>query len=125
MGQVYRARDAALNRDVALKIMPEAFASGPDRLARFTREEETLASLNRPNIAAIYGVEESQHVRPDPRPRESFSRALAFIARACRFLLACDLTAESGPRAVARDPSGWFHRARIVNLSPIVWYRAM
>ena len=58
MGEVYRARDARLDRDVALKILPEAFASDPDRLMRFTREAKTLASLNHPNIAAIYGVEE-------------------------------------------------------------------
>ena len=59
MGQVYRARDTTLNRDVALKILPDAFASDPDRLARFTREAQTLAALNHPNIAAIYGIEES------------------------------------------------------------------
>src|SRR5205814_1093118 len=63
MGQVYRARDTKLNRDVALKILPDAFASDLDRLARFTREAQTLASLNHPNIAAIYGIEESQDVR--------------------------------------------------------------
>ena len=59
MGEVYRARDTKLNRDVALKILPDAFASDPDRLARFTREAQTLAALNHPNIAAIYGIEES------------------------------------------------------------------
>ena len=63
MGQVYRARDTSLNRDVALKILPDAFASDPDRLARFTREAQTLASLNHPHIAAIYGIEQSQDVR--------------------------------------------------------------
>ena len=63
MGGVYRARDTKLNRDVALKILPDAFASDPDRLARFTREAQTLASLNHPNIAAIYGIEESPDVR--------------------------------------------------------------
>jgi len=59
MGQVYRARDAKLNRDVALKILPDSFANDPDRLARFTREAQTLASLNHPNIAHIHGLEES------------------------------------------------------------------
>jgi serine/threonine-protein kinase len=58
MGEVYRARDTRLKRDVALKILPESFASDPDRLARFQREAEVLASLNHPNIAAIYGLEE-------------------------------------------------------------------
>ena len=59
MGEVYRARDAKLNRDVALKILPEAFASNPDRLARFRREARVLALLNHPNIAAIHGLEDS------------------------------------------------------------------
>src|SRR3979490_1053911 len=58
MGEVYRARDTKLNRDVAVKVLPESFAVDPDRLARFTREAQVLASLNHPNIAAIYGVEE-------------------------------------------------------------------
>jgi eukaryotic-like serine/threonine-protein kinase len=63
MGQVYRARDTKLNRDVALKVLPDSLASDPDRLARFTREAQTLASLNHPNIAHIHGLEESGGVR--------------------------------------------------------------
>ena len=59
MGEVYRAHDTKLGRDVALKILPDAFASDPDRLARFQREAKTLASLNHPNIGGIYGLEES------------------------------------------------------------------
>src|ERR1700694_669583 len=58
MGEVYRARDTQLKRDVALKVLPEAFARDPERMARFQREAEVLASLNHPNIAAIYGVED-------------------------------------------------------------------
>src|SRR5215469_11888470 len=58
MGEVYRARDTKLKRDVALKVLPDAFARDPGRLARFQREAEVLASLNHPNIAHIYGVEE-------------------------------------------------------------------
>jgi serine/threonine-protein kinase len=58
MGEVYRARDTRLNRDVALKILPDAFASDPERLARFEREAQVLASLNHPHIAQIYGIEE-------------------------------------------------------------------
>jgi eukaryotic-like serine/threonine-protein kinase len=59
MGEVCRARDTKLNRDVALKVLPAAFAQDPERLARFKREAQVLASLNHPNIAAIYGFEES------------------------------------------------------------------
>ena len=63
MGEVYRARDTKLNRDVALKVLPDLFASDADRLARFNREAQTLASLNHPNIAHIHGLEESGGVR--------------------------------------------------------------
>jgi serine/threonine protein kinase len=59
MGEVYRARDTKLGRDVALKILPAAFALDPDRLARFKREAHMLASLNHPHIAAIHGFEDS------------------------------------------------------------------
>jgi serine/threonine protein kinase len=82
MGEVYRARDTKLNRDVALKILPQAFASDPERLARFKRETQVLASLNHPNIAQIcvlrfpecscprYGVGR----RPDARGCDRFVR---------------------------------------------------
>ena len=58
MGEVFRAHDTRLNRDVAIKVLPELFAADPDRLARFTREAQTLAALNHPNIAHIHGLEE-------------------------------------------------------------------
>ena len=58
MGEVYRARDTRLGRDVAIKILPRAFTADPDRLARFEREARVLASLNHPHIAGIYGFEE-------------------------------------------------------------------
>jgi serine/threonine-protein kinase len=58
MGEVYKARDTKLKRNVAVKVLPEAFATDVERMARFQREAEVLASLNHPNIAAIYGVEE-------------------------------------------------------------------
>ena len=63
MGEVYRAKDTRLKRHIALKILPDAFAADPDRLARFQREAELLASLNHPNIAGIYGVEHAEGVR--------------------------------------------------------------
>jgi serine/threonine protein kinase len=59
MGQVYRARDTKLKRDVAIKILPEEFSNDPDLLARLQREAEVLASLNHPNIAAIYDIQEA------------------------------------------------------------------
>ena len=68
MGEVYRARDLTRNRDVALKILPSLFVLDSDRLARFTREAQVLASLNHPNIATIHGG------TPSPfSPRGSFS----------------------------------------------------
>ncbi len=63
MGKVYRARDTKLGRDVAIKVLPEEFAQDSERLARFEREAHVLASLNHPNIAAIYGVEEASGFR--------------------------------------------------------------
>ncbi len=62
MGEVYRATDTKLNRDVALKVLPEVFARDADRMARFKREAHVLASLNHPNIASIYGLEESDGI---------------------------------------------------------------
>ncbi|MEE9236055.1 MAG: protein kinase, partial [Candidatus Acidoferrales bacterium] len=62
MGEVYRARDERLNRDVAIKVLPEAFARDADRLARFQREAQLLASLNHPNIGSIYGLEEDDGI---------------------------------------------------------------
>ena len=62
MGEVYRARDAKLNRDVAIKVLPEAVAQDLERLARFQREAQVLASLNHPHIGAIYGLEASGSV---------------------------------------------------------------
>ena len=62
MGEVYRARDHKLGRDVAIKVLPQAFAADSDRVARFEREGHVLASLNHPNIAAIYGVEDAGDV---------------------------------------------------------------
>ena len=93
MGEVYRARDTRLKRDVALKVLPEAFASDPDRMLRFQREAEVLASLNHPNIAAIYGVEERALVMelvegatlPCPVPLETALQYAKQIAEALEY----------------------------------------
>src|SRR5262245_65801522 len=66
MGQVYRARDGKLNRDVALKVLPDAFAADPDRLARFRREAQLLASLNHQNIGHVYGFEDTHGAGSGP-----------------------------------------------------------
>src|SRR5580765_1249952 len=63
MGEVYRARDTKLGRDVAIKILPRAFTADPERLGRFEREARALAALNHPNIATIHGVEEADGLR--------------------------------------------------------------
>jgi serine/threonine protein kinase len=63
MGEVYRARDASLGRDVAIKVLPDVFAQDAERLARFEREAKTLASVNHPNIAHVYGLEQADGVR--------------------------------------------------------------
>ncbi len=63
MGEVYRATDTKLKRDVAIKVLPSALAADPERLARFQREAEVLASLNHPNIAQIHGLEESEGIK--------------------------------------------------------------
>ena len=63
MGEVYRARDTRLDRDVALKVLPEAFTADPDRLVRFEREAKVLASLNHTNIGHIYGLEETEDAK--------------------------------------------------------------
>ena len=71
MGEVYRSRDATLGRDVAIKILPRAFTSHPNRLARFEREARMLGALNHPNICAIYGFEEADpcgRLRAGARP---------------------------------------------------------
>ena len=69
---MYRARDTKLDRDVALKVLPQAFTDDPDRLARFEREAKVLASLNHPNIGHIYGLEGVRlDAQPDDVPRQT------------------------------------------------------
>jgi eukaryotic-like serine/threonine-protein kinase len=74
MVEVYRARDTRLDRDVAIKVLPDAFAADAERLARFEREAKILAALNHPNIAQIYGVEEANDAR---------AIVMEFVRRGC------------------------------------------
>src|SRR5262249_61197842 len=74
MGEVYRARDTRLKRDVALKVLPAAVASDRDRLARFEREAELLAALNHPNVAHVYGLE-----RLPPSRADDLAETLALV----------------------------------------------
>ncbi len=87
MGEVWQARDTKLDRDVALKVLPEAFTSDPERLARFEREAKVLASLNHPNIGHIYGLEEAEGTKAlvldlvgSPDPDEDQPRRAAIVA---------------------------------------------
>ena len=76
MGEVYRATDTNLKRDVAIKVLPESFAADADRLARFQREAEVLASLNHANIAQIYGLEKADEQTVIVRSRQRLSRVV-------------------------------------------------
>jgi hypothetical protein len=103
MGEVYRAHDTQLRRDVALKILPTDLAGDADRLARFRREAQILAALNHPHIAAIYGVEESDGVR-------------ALVLSGGVPVALVDANAGGGPHIawspagewIAQTPGGWF-----------------
>jgi hypothetical protein len=83
MGEVYRAHDSRLGRDVAIKVLPREFVVDPDRLARFRREARLLASLNHPNIATIHGLEDSGGSAPG---RSRLRRLYGFAARSLRRL---------------------------------------
>jgi len=113
MGEVYRARDTKLDRDVAIKVLPESFAADADRVARFTREAKTLASLNHPNIAGIYGIEEfrektsgvfSGGAAAEKTP-DVFSRALVMELVEGRDLSELIRSSEAGQSSEA-GPSG-------------------
>ncbi|MFL6415194.1 MAG: protein kinase domain-containing protein [Bryobacteraceae bacterium] len=98
MGEVYRARDSKLGREVALKLLPAAFAKDTDRLARFTREAQLLASLNHPNISALYGVEDealvmelvdgrtlAEHIATEPLGRDQVLSIMRQVAEALEY----------------------------------------
>jgi eukaryotic-like serine/threonine-protein kinase len=84
MGEVDRARDAKLRRDVAIKILPREWSADPDRLARLDREARVLASLNHPNIATIHGIEDADGVRASPDVRFKTSLNQRSDSSSCR-----------------------------------------
>src|SRR5262250_1235465 len=90
MGEVYRAKDTKLGRDVALKILPASFTNDPERVARFRREAQVLASLNHPHIAQIYGLEEAS-------PSASSGQAVQFLVLEL-------VDGESLDKRIARGP---------------------
>jgi serine/threonine protein kinase len=96
MGEVYRARDTKLKREVALKVLPDGFARDPDRMVRFEREAKVLAALNHPHIAAIYGLEGNTLVMELVEGETSAAR--------------CPLKLLSATRA--RSPRLWSTRTR-------------
>ncbi len=99
MGEVFRARDTALGRDVALKFLPRAFAADADRLARFEREAQALASLNHPNIAQVYAIEQVP-----AEPGGSPGRAIVM-----ELVEGEDLSVRLGRGAVPLDEAGHTH----------------
>ena len=105
MGEVYRARDTKLNRDVALKVLPPLLALDPDRVARFRREAQVLAALNHPNIAAIYGFEESEGVQALVLELVDGPTLADRIARG-------PLPLDDVLRSHARSPTRWKPRTR-------------
>ncbi len=104
MGQVWQATDTKLKRVVAVKVLPSAFAADPERLARFQREAEVLASLNHPNIAAIYGIEEAEGTR-------------ALVLELSR--------ARPSPTGSRRGRSRWMRRCRLPSRLRRRWKRRM
>jgi len=115
MGEVYRARDTRLNRDVALKVLPQGFAEDPFRMARFEREAQLLALLNHPKIAAIYGLEESGSTRAlvmelveGPTLEERIGRASASARprSASASPANASASARSGAKSAAKSGSG-------------------
>ena len=102
MGEVYRASDSRLNRRVALKVFPAAFAGDSERMARFQREAQVLASLNHPNIATLYGLEESGGTRALVMEPNVFRYAVG--ANGQRFLISSEIgEAASAPIIIVQN----------------------
>ena len=112
MGEVYRARDPKLNRDVAIKVLLPAVANDPERLARFRREAQVLASLNHPNIAHIHGLEDSD--RDPARSSWSWSRGprspIASRRARCRSTTRCRSRRQIAEALEAAHEQGIVHR---------------
>jgi serine/threonine protein kinase len=111
MGEVWRARDTRLQRDVAIKVLPDLLAEEPERLARLTREAQTLASLNHPNIAQIHGLEESGGVRALVMELVEGEDLSALIARgAMPFAEALPIARQIADALEAAHEQGIIHR---------------
>jgi eukaryotic-like serine/threonine-protein kinase len=112
MGEVYRARDTKLNRDVAIKVLPDAVATDPERLARFQREAQVLAALNHPNIAHIYGLESQAG-------RDGEKDSLALVMELVEGPTLADLVRGSAPKAQGsgRTPAGALPLPEALNIA--------
>ena len=128
MGEVYKARDTKLDREVAIKVLPAAFAQDPERLARFEREAKVLAALNHPNIAQIYGFEESDGIRALAMELVPFKRwwgwwTAGYAARRCRGPRSWPPSCRACPAPFASDIPNPVSLA--LNTSPrICWKRS-
>jgi len=126
MGDVYRARDTQLGRDVAIKVLQPAFAQDPDRLARFEREARLLAALDHPNIGAIYGVEESGGMRAlvlGLVEGDTLAQRLAHGALPMAAALSSQRTTRDASICIKRRPAGQAPRTCCSRMMPTKFRR--